>query len=231
MSNDLTGVAFDYSWAMSMMYSNVLPYYDNTAKTAFVGTAPLSGEYPGYYVGRVELGNMFGVNANSKEIELACKFLDYAMSETCQTMYQWGIEGESYTVDASGNKAYTEKASDNDWLQQLGINPAFVLPAQQSVVSTDALVADWHAEINKQQEQYVNDPWPFIYATTDEADVVSTYMTDIQTYVDESAAAFITGTKSLDEFDGYISGLDSLNLSAVLEAKKSQYSRYMSALN
>lgn len=231
MSNDLTGVAFDYSWAMSMMYSNVLPYYDNTAKTAFVGTAPLSGEYQGYYVGRVELGNMFGVNTDSKEIELACKFLDYAMSDTCQTMYQWGIEGESYTVDASGNKAYTEKASDNDWLQQLGINPAFVLPAQQSIVSTDALVADWHAAINKEQEQYVKDPWPFIYATTEEADVVSTYMTDIQTYVDESAAAFITGTKSLEEFDGYISGLDSLNLSAVLEAKKSQYSRYLSALS
>lgn len=231
ISNDLTGVAFDYSWAMSMMYSNVLPYYDNTAKTAFVGTAPLSGEYPGYYVGRVELGNMFGVNANSADIELACKFLDYAMSDTCQTMYQWGIEGESYTADASGNKTYTEKASDNDWLQQLGINPAFVLPAQQSVVSTDALVADWHAEINKQQEQYVNDPWPFIYATTDEADVISTYMTDIQTYVDESAAAFITGTKSLDEFDGYISGLDSLNLASVLEAKKTQYGRYMNALN
>ena len=231
ISNDQTGVAFDFSWAMSMMYSNVLPYYDQTAKTAFVGTAPLSGEYPGYYVGRVELGNMFGVNSDSKQTELACKFLDYAMSEACQTMYQWGIEGESYTVDASGNKTYTEKASDNDWLQQLGINPSFVFPAQQSVVSSDALVADWHAQINREQQQYVVDPWPFIYATEEEAEIISTYITDIQTYVDESAAAFITGTRSLSEFDSYISGLDSLNLSAVLEAKMSQYNRYFSALN
>lgn len=232
ISNDMTGVAFDFSWAMSMMYSNVLPYYDGTADTAFVGAAPLSSaDYKGFYVGRVELGNMFGVNASSSKVELACKFLDYAMSEPCQTMYQWGIEGESYTVDASGNKSYTEQASDNDWLQQLGINPSFVFPAQQSVVSTDALVADWHAECNAWQEQFVVDPWPFIYSTADESEVINTYMVDIETYVNENATAFITGTKSLDNFDSYIEGLDALKLQEVLTVKQNQYSRYYEALN
>ena len=232
ISNDLTGVAFDFSWAMSMMYSNVLPYYDGTADTAFVGAAPLSSaDYKGFYVGRVELGNMFGVNASSSKVELACKFLDYAMSEPCQEMYQWGIEGESYTVDASGNKSYTEQASDNDWLQQLGINPSFVFPAQQSVVSTDALVADWHAECNAWQEQFVVDPWPFIYSTADESEVINTYMVDIETYVNENATAFITGTKSLDNFDSYIEGLDALKLQEVLTVKQNQYSRYYEALN
>lgn len=232
ISNDMTGVAFDFSWAMSMMYSNVLPYYDGTADTAFVGAAPLSSaDYKGFYVGRVELGNMFGVNASSSKVELACKFLDYAMSEPCQEMYQWGIEGESYTVDASGNKSYTEQASDNDWLQQLGINPSFVFPAQQSVVSTDALVADWHAECNAWQEQFVVDPWPFIYSTADESEVINTYMVDIETYVNENATAFITGTKSLDNFDSYIEGLDALKLQEVLTVKQNQYSRYYEALN
>lgn len=232
ISNDMTGVAFDFSWAMSMMYSNVLPYYDGTADTAFVGAAPLSSaDYKGFYVGRVELGNMFGVNASSSKVELACKFLDYAMSEPCQEMYQWGIEGESYTVDASGNKSYTEQASDNDWLQQLGINPSFVFLAQQSVVSTDALVADWHAECNAWQEQFVVDPWPFIYSTADESEVINTYMVDIETYVNENATAFITGTKSLDNFDSYIEGLDALKLQEVLTVKRNQYSRYYEALN
>ncbi len=231
ISNDLTGVAFDFSWAMSMMYSNVLPYYDGTAKTAFVGVAPLSGIHEGYYVGRVELGNMFGVNSSSKNIELACKFLDYAMSEPCQTMYQWGVEGESYTVDASGNKSYTEQASDNDWLQQLGINPSFVFPAQQSVVSTDALVADWHAECNAWQEQFVVDPWPFIYSTVEEAEVINTYMVDIETYVNENVTAFITGTKKMDSFDSYIDGLSALKLQDTLDVKQKQYNRYYEALN
>lgn len=230
ISNDLTGVAFDFSWAMSMMYSNVLPYYDGTAKTAFVGAAPLSGTHEGYYVGRVELGNMFGVTSESKDPELACKFLDYAMSDVCQEMYQWGIEGESYTVDANGNKAYTEQASDNDWLQQLGINPSFVFPAQQSVVSTDALVADWHAESNAWQYQFVVDPWPFIYSTVEESEVINTYMVDIETHVNENATSFITGTRDLSEFSAYISELDALKLQDVLDVKVKQYDRYLEAL-
>lgn len=230
ISNDKTGVSFDFSWAMSMMFSNVLPYYDGTKATAFIGAAPLSGEYEGYYVGRVELGNMFGVNSSSSNIDMACRFLDYAMSDTCQVMYQWGIEGESYTEAADGTRSFTEQANDNDWLQQLGINPSFVFPAQQSVESTDVLVADWHAECNAWQKQFVKDPWPFVYSTEQESEVINTYMVDIQTYVDENANAFITGTKSLDEFDSYISGLEALKLSDVLAVKQGQYQRYLSAL-
>ena len=232
ISNDLTGVAFDYSWAMSMMYSNVLPYYDGTEKTAFVGVAPLSGEHKGFYVGRNPLAGMFGVSSKSSQIELACKFLDFAMSEHCQDYYQWGIEGESYVVNADGSREYTEQGKDNDWLQQFGINPAFVFPAQQSVEATDILVADWHAKINAEQRQYVVDPWPMIYATTDESDTINMYLEDIQTNVDENATAFITGTKDIaTEFDGYISGLEALNLPELVSIRQQQYDRYLKALN
>ena len=157
-------------------------------------------------------------------------FYHYAMSDSCQVMYQWGIEGESYTEAADGTRSFTEQANDNDWLQQLGINPSFVFPAQQSVESTDVLVAGWHAECNAWQKQFVKDPWPFVYSTEQESEVINTYMVDIQTYVDENANAFITGTKSLDEFDSYISGLEALNLSEVLAVKQAQYQRYLSAL-
>ena len=232
ISNDLTGVAFDYSWAMSMMYSNVLPYYDGTAATAFVGVKPLSGEHEGFYVGRNFLSGMFGVSSKSSQIELACKFLDYSMSEHCQDYYQWGIEGESYVVNSDGSREYTEQGKDNDWLQQFGINPSFVFPAQQSVEATDILVADWHAKINADMRQYVVDPWPMIYATSDESDTINMYLEDIQTNVDENSTAFITGTKDIaTEFDGYISGLEALNLPELVSIRQQQYDRYLKALN
>ena len=232
ISNDLTGVAFDYSWAMSMMFSNVLPYYDGTAATAFVGAKPLSGTHEGFYVGRNFLSGMFGVNSSSSQIELAVKFLDFAMSEHCQDYYCWGFEGETYTVGADGSRTYTEQALDNDWLQAFGINPAFVFPAQQSVEATDILVADWHAECNASLRPYVVDPWPMIYATSDESDTINMYIEDIQTNVDENATAFITGTKDIEiEFDGYISGLEALNLPELVEIKQGQYDRYLTALN
>ncbi len=231
ISHDLTGVAFDFSWAMSMMYSNVLPYYDGTSDTAFVGVPPLSGEQEGFYVGRNSLAGMFGVNTGSANIELSVKFLDYAMSDHCQDYYQWGFEGESYTVKADGSREYTEQGNDNDWLQAFGINPAFVLPAAQSVEATDILVAPWHAQINRDLRQYIKDPWPAIYATSKESDTVNLYMDDIQNTVNESANAFIVGDKNLsDDFDAYIDELDSLNLSEVIDVKQTQYNRYLKAL-
>ena len=231
ISQDKTGVAFDFSWAMSMMYSNVLPYYDGTAKTAFVGVPPLSGKNEGFYVGRNSLSGMFGVNTNSSQIELAVKFLDYAMSPHCQDYYQWGIEGESYTVGPDGSRAYTEKGNDNDWLQQFGINPAFVLPAAQSVEATDILVADWHAKINADLRSYIRDPWPEIYATSKESDTVNLYMPDIAQYVDDSALDFITGKTDISEgFDPYIDKLKSLHIDEVVEVRQAQYNRYLKAL-
>lgn len=231
ISKDLTGVAFDFSWAMSMMYSNVLPYYDGTEETAFVGAAPLSGDSTGFYVGRNSLAGMFGVSTKSSQIELAVKFLDYAMSAHCQDYYQWGIEGESYTVNADGSRAYTEQGNDNDWLQAFGINPAFVLPAAQSVEATDILVADWHARINKELRRYIRHPWPEIYATSKESDTVNLYLPDIQAKTGECSGLFITGQLNLDsDFDNYIAELDALNLSEVLEVRQTQYGRYLKAL-
>lgn len=230
IANDKTGVTFDYGWQQSMTYSPQLSYYDGTPETGFVAAKPLSGTHEGTYIGRVALGNIFGVSSKSGNIDLAIKFLDYAMSEPNQIMYVWGIEGESYTKAADGSFEYTEKASDNEWLQSLGINPAQVFPAQQSVEATDALVAPWHVDADKAVEKYVVDPWPFIYSTNEEADVVSQYFVDIQTYVDEMAVSFITGATPLDQFDSYLSNLEAMNVKSVLDVRAAQYDRYKTAM-
>lgn len=229
-AQDRAGVTFDFSWQMSMTYSPQLPYYDGTPETGVVGQVPLSGPHEGYFIGRNPIGLIYGVNADSDKIELACKFLDYAMSEPNQVMYCWGIEGLSYVTNEDGSRTMTEQAADNNWLQSLGINPAQVLPAQQSVESTDALVPQWHADVDKMEAQYIKAPWPFIYATEEESMTASMYMVDIQTYVNEMAVSFVTGTTSLDDYDSYLEALDRMNLPEMLEIRTAQYERYKAAL-
>ena len=230
-AQDKTGITFDFGWQSSMTYSPQLPYYDGTMATGVVLERPVEGPHGCFYVGRNAIGGIYGVNADSDRIELAVKFLDYAMCEKNQEMYVWGIEGESYTVEPDGTKKYTEKASDNNWLQSLGINPAQVFPAQQSVEATDALVAKWHADQDDVVATYVKSPWPFIYSTEDEASVVSMYMVDIQTYVDEMAVAFVTGTTPLSEYDAYVDALNKMNLQDLLKVKQAQWDRYAKAMN
>lgn len=230
-AQDKTGVSYDYGYQMSMTFSPQLPYYDGTAENGVCGVPPLSGPEEGFYVARVPLGNMFGVNKNAKDLLLAIKFLDYTVNNDNQEMYVWGIEGESFEYAADGSKQFTEKGKDSNWLQSFGINPSFVYPARQSVEATDVLVADWHADVDKTLEQYMQDPWPFIYATTEESSIISQYMVDIQTYVEEMMVSFISGVTPLDQFDTYISTLKSMNMDEILKIKSEQYERYQNALN
>lgn len=229
-ANDQTGVTFDYGWQQSMTYSPQLPYYDGTPETGVVAAKPLSGTHEGYYIGRQAVGGIYGITSKSDDPELAAKFLDFAMSEPNQISYVWGIEGESYVVNEDGSYSYTEAAGDNEWLQSLGINPSVVFPAQQSVEATDALVAEWHVEADKAIEPYVVDPWPFIYSTTEEADVVSQYLVDIQTYVEEMGVSFVTGATPLSQYDSYLSNLQAMNIEALLEIRTAQYERYKEAM-
>ncbi|MBE5961159.1 MAG: extracellular solute-binding protein [Lachnospiraceae bacterium] len=226
-AQDLTGVTFDYSWQMSTLYSAQYPQYDGTTPI-FCGVAPLSGKYEGYYVGRNAVNNIFGVTSGSDNILLAVKFLDYSMGEECQDLYVWGIEGETYVVNADGSRSYTEQAKDNMWFQAYGVNPV-CYPSQQSIAGTDVLLAKWHADVDKELVPFVKAPWPFIYATQDEADTVSQYLVDITTYAEEMNVAFITGTEDLANFDTYISTLDSMQMPKILEIRQNQYNRYLEA--
>jgi putative aldouronate transport system substrate-binding protein len=225
--NDLTGVTFDFSWQMSTLYSAAYDDYDGETPI-FKGVAPLSGKYEGYYIGRNPVSNIFGVTTKSKNIELAIKFLDLAMSEQSQELYCWGIEGESYTI-TDGVRAFTERAkTDSAFVQGLGINLG-CLPSQQSVPATDVLLAKWHVEVDKELQPYVKAPWPFIYSTEEEGMIVSQYLVDVNTYTEEQNIAFITGTISIDAFDNYLATLKNMNIDKLLEVRQNQYNRFLAA--
>jgi putative aldouronate transport system substrate-binding protein len=229
-AQDLTGVTFDFSWQMSNLYSAQYPNYDGTTGIV-VGVPPLSGEYEGSYIARNPVSGVFGVNAKAKDIELAVKFLDFAMSEQAQDLYVWGQEELTYTVDAEGNRAFLPKTTEDAvWFQSLGIN-APCMPSQQSTPATDVLLPAWHIASDRQNEvPYMRDPFPDVYATEEEASVISMYLVDVQTYMEESSVSFISGYTSLDTFDSYLSTLKSMQIEELLKVKQAQYDRFASAL-
>lgn len=231
-ANDTTGVIFDYSWQMSTLYSAQYDSYKaDPSKGVIAGAAPLSGEYKGAYIGRNPISNIFGINAKSENKELAIKFLDYAMSDEAQDLYVWGMEGLTYEVDADGVRHFLPKCTeDTIWYQGLGIN-APNMPSQQSVPATDVLLAAWHVQNDRDfEEPYIVAPFPEVYSTEEEAEISGMYQVDIQTYVDENAVAFITGTKNLEEdFDAYIATLESMQIGEMLKIRQAQYDRFASA--
>ncbi|MCR4875902.1 MAG: extracellular solute-binding protein [Clostridiales bacterium] len=229
-ANDTTGVTYDFSWQMSTLYSQNAPGYDGE-HGIFVGAAPLSGDHAGFYVGRNPVNVAFGINAKSANLETAIKYLDYAMGEEAQDLYVWGEEGLTYEVDEAGNRHFLPRTTeDSTWFQGLGIN-APNMPSQQSVPATDVLLAAWHVQNDREfEEPYIRAPFPVVYSTTEEANTLSMYMVDLQTYVDERAVGFISGTYSIeDEFDSYIAALQGLQVEELLKVKQAQYDRFAAA--
>ena len=230
-ANNTTGVTYDYSWQMSNLYSAQYPEYDGT-EGIIVGVPPLSGEYEGYYVGRNPISSIFGVNAKAADVELAVKFLDYAMSEEAQDLYVWGMEGLTYEVKEDGTRSYLPRCTEDAiWYQGLGIN-APCMPSQQSASATDVLLPAWHVKaVHENEAPYNRNPFPATYATEEEASIVSMYLVDVQTYVDERAVAFICGYADIEtEFDSYLSTLENMQVDELIKVRQAQYDRYAEAL-
>ena len=54
----------------------------------------------------------------------------------------------------------------------------------------------------------------------------SRIFTDLQTYVKESVLAFITGEKSMDEYDAFIETIKEYNIDRCIELKQAALDRY-----
>ena len=232
-ANDQTGVTYDFSWQMSNLYSAQYPSYQaDPSEGVVVGVPPLSGEYEGAYIGRNAVSGVFGVNVKAKDLDLALGFLDAAMSEEAQDLYVWGMEDLTYIVKEDGSREYLPRCTEDAiWYQGLGIN-APNMPSQQSAEATAVLLADWHVQaIADNEVPYARRPFPDVYSTEDEVSVISMYLTDLTTYVDERAVAFICGYASIeDEFDSYIETLKGMQVEELIKVKQAQWDRYAEAM-
>ena len=61
--------------------------------------------------------------------------------------------------------------------------------------------------------------------TLDETEKVSAIMTDVQTYIDEMTAAFITGKQDFSKWDDYKKTLDKMGIQEYLELAQGAYDR------
>jgi putative aldouronate transport system substrate-binding protein len=224
-AKNVTGADFHFSWLMSQSFSSAFKDYDG--KTPIVkGILPIKGPHGDRsYLGRNSITGMFGISKDSKLPDIAFKFLDLAIGDDAQVLYNWGIEGDTYTVK-DGKRVYTGK--DNDYLQKFGIDPVN-LPLIQFTAMAEGILPKWHVDYDYAVAPYMKGVWPFVYSLDDEASVENQYMTDINTYVDEMELKFITGTEPLANIDKFTATLKNMNIDKVIAARQAQWDRYQKA--
>ena len=174
------------------------------------------------------------ISADCENPELILKWIDYMYTEEGALFGNYGKEGETFNM-VDGKPVYTDVISNN--ADGLSYDEAMRLYTYEP--SWPGIYYDWEREL-----QFVSeDDFQMCY-TWDDFDHEATYypsyaslnleetaeysdiFSDLSTYIQENLLSFVTGSKSLDEYDAFIETVKSMNLERVVELEQAALDRF-----
>lgn len=184
------------------------------------------------YSGRASVA----ITTSCKDVENAARLMDWAYSEEGHMYFNFGTEGESYTM-VDGYPTYTDEILKNS--KGIPVSQAmssYIRGNYNGPFVQDLRYLEQYYTMEAQKE--TPKVWgsgssngkaymlPPITPTADESKEFSTIMNEINTYRDEMTLKFIFGTESLDNFDEYVSNIEKMGLSRALEIQNAALDRY-----
>ena len=166
--------------------------------------------------------------------ELAMKWCDFWYTQDGVLLANYGIEGQSFEFDENGIPYITELVTNNP--------DGLSLMDTQFMYSTDSV--NRINDITKTRSTYTEaglearDIWDYnrddantypsaAALTADEADEHSSVYSDINTYLQEQIAQFITGAKDMDQWDSFVETLKDMGIEDCIQLKQDAYDRYL----
>ncbi len=176
--------------------------------------------------------NGFRITTNCENVELACQWGDWWYSEEGSLLANYGVEGEGFEY-VDGVPTFTSLVTDSD----LGMRDALLVYASNGTINCvidNNAAASVYSEVDKaapeiwatgMDDEYVI-PSSMSLSADDSTEAANIY-SDIQTLCMESIAKFITGDKSLDEFDDFVQQIEDMGIQDYLDIYQECYDDYM----
>ena len=191
---------------------------------AKAGDVPMSTHYDNALPGKYII-----VTPSCSNKEAAVQFLNYGYTKEGSLLFNYGIEGESYTI-VDGEPTYTDLImhnpdgltkqlalaqytrawQDGPFVQEKGYQLQYAdLPSQKSALS------------NWTRSDAAKYNMPPVTVAEEDASEYSKLMGDIGTYVSEMTIQYITGLEPLDTFESkYLETLKSMNVERAIEMRQ-----------
>ena len=191
------------------------------------------GDYP-YYGQRS--GNIVprysAISTTAPDVEAAATFLDYAYGEEGNMLINFGVEGVSYELE-NGFPRYTDLILNNPD----GLSTAAALGLHTGISAGGSAVQDGRYAVQyllqRPQQAAAVENWKETNAiehlvvglspAPDVADEYGAIWSEITTYVEENVLRFITGARSMSEFDDYIDELDRIGFATAQAYMQAAY--------
>lgn len=185
---------------------------------------------------RLENGIMISTKAKeSKNFVAMMQFVDWLWySDAGQEFAKWGVEGTTYTKDASGKRILTADVN------VLGLNPqgskhlqkefgfyngVFTYGGNPELVQSffSPEEQEFQKVMNARKPVVVPPPYPF---TDEEREQVSLWETPLKDFVTQNGLRFILGQRPLTEWDAYVGELKAKNSEQYITLVNKAYERY-----
>lgn len=176
-----------------------------------------------------------GITTACKDIELACRYWDYLYSDEGSLYANYGEEGVTLEFDEDGNPHLSEFAKNHPEMNLNQVENYYTLldgpfyrycSREYDAISENELRCG--VEWMKGDGLY-NLPSNLTF-TTDEGTRKANIMSDIRTFVAENQVKFVTGQKSLSEFDAFIEQVKKMGIEEVVAMYEEALERYNNRL-
>lgn len=181
-------------------------------------------------------GRGAAVTTSCEDIELAMRVLDYAYSEEGFMYYNYGTEGETYTLDENGTPVYTDLImKDPD-----GVNNALDKYCGTQWGTAGIQAVNMYKQKNSEKVVNCVDTWttntavaehkfPKVSPTSEEILKTDGTITSISSYVEEMFYKFLYGEEDVEDdavWQTYKDAMEGMGLPTVLEVKQAQLDRF-----
>lgn len=171
------------------------------------------------------------ITADATNPEACVYFLDALYNDKIEDLLEYGIEGKGYTVNEDGAKLITNLSSDLSDDVRLGARIYEMSTASDYDIDYIKKYKYCYGVQPDCIDMLVDNGYDWIYPvgatlTTEEAEELASYQTDITTYVEEMVMKFITGAESFDNYESYRETLKSLGVEKLIANYQAAYDRY-----
>lgn len=181
----------------------------------------------------------WGFSTECKDIEPLLEMVEFLFSDEGYILSNYGIEGETYTLDENGQPQYTDLVTNNpDGLSYFFASYVYATNAASSFFPyMNDLSRSFYEFTDNQWEVYddlknlsdcaYNSP---AYATLSTVEAVSyaSIASELKTYTSSIVLEFIIGTRDIDsEFENFVAQMYEMGLQEMIDLKQATYDRAM----
>lgn len=177
----------------------------------------------------------FAITNKNEHPQATIRWMDYFFSEEGATLQFMGVEGETYEKNGDEKPQFTEEITNNPdgltfdqaltpyvtWMG--GSYPGYV---QEKYFGGSEALPSSVAVGDKVQPDAPKEIWNGFNYTDDELKFKQSNGADLETFINETEAAFIAGDKDFSEWDQYVEQVKQMGQEQYLEVEKSAYDRY-----